>query len=272
MNERSTISDDDYEITNSPLECKIEKDGIYVEICIYRGEDDPGWILEVRDHKGGSTVWDDRFATDKEALDEAMREIEKEGITSFAEATTGGATDYQLIGRANAFLKRALEEQGFEVRGDTEESDVPVEIFQEGKRFAVLAVVTIQDTSGLRDGADENDDIMLSLIRVGLIGLQANKGEARIVEQILSAAPNLLKQESPRILAFLNGDLALTTMDLKDVLTGPLSTLDDDTRRQVRRIREEIDLYLWLDLEDGRCKAVPMTMTGRRMKRSHFDG
>ena len=40
--------------------------------------------MEVVDHLGGSTVWDDRFPTDQAALDEAMATIEVEGIGSFA--------------------------------------------------------------------------------------------------------------------------------------------------------------------------------------------
>jgi hypothetical protein len=54
-----------------------------VRICIYRGSTEDGWILEVEDHKGGSTVWDDRFATDQAALNEAIRTIETDGIGSF---------------------------------------------------------------------------------------------------------------------------------------------------------------------------------------------
>ena len=78
--------DDDYEIINSPLETKITRDGITVEIFIYRGADETGWLLEVRDHEGGSTVWDDRFETDRAAYDEAMRAIDEDGIRSFVEA------------------------------------------------------------------------------------------------------------------------------------------------------------------------------------------
>jgi len=78
--------DDAYEITHSPLEEKVTRDGTSVEIFIYRGASEEGWILEVQDHEGGSTVWDDRFATDREAHAEAMRAIEEDGIRSFVEA------------------------------------------------------------------------------------------------------------------------------------------------------------------------------------------
>jgi hypothetical protein len=75
--------DDDYEIEMSPLCRKETRDGIAVEILIYRGEDDDGWLLEVVDQEDGSTVWDDPFPTDQAALDEAMRTIEEEGIATF---------------------------------------------------------------------------------------------------------------------------------------------------------------------------------------------
>ncbi len=74
-------------IEYSPLQRVIERDGVGVRICIYRGESDPGWLLEVEDHLGGSTVWDDPFETDQAALDEAMRAIDEDGIESFANAS-----------------------------------------------------------------------------------------------------------------------------------------------------------------------------------------
>jgi len=77
---------DDDELISSPLEREVSRDGVTVSICIYRGIAENGWILEVVDQEGGSTVWDDRFPTDKAALDEALRTIENEGIASFARA------------------------------------------------------------------------------------------------------------------------------------------------------------------------------------------
>jgi uncharacterized protein len=78
--------DDEYQITHSPLEQQVTRDGITVEILIYRGENEKGWILEVVDHLGGSTVWDDEFPTDQAALEEAMATIEAEGMGTFAAA------------------------------------------------------------------------------------------------------------------------------------------------------------------------------------------
>ena len=77
---------DEYKIVHSPLAQSITRDEITVEVQIYRGEDDKGWILEVVDHLGGSTVWDDPFPTDQAALDEAVSTINDEGIGSFAAA------------------------------------------------------------------------------------------------------------------------------------------------------------------------------------------
>jgi hypothetical protein len=85
----TTSAADDYDITHSPLECEVTRDGITVRICIYRGPDTPGWLLEVEDHLGGSTCWEDCFDTDNAALDEAMAAIEEEGSGSFAAAVSG---------------------------------------------------------------------------------------------------------------------------------------------------------------------------------------
>ena len=76
---------DQDELVTSPLEREITQDGVTVGICIYRGASEVGWILEIEDQDGGSTVWDDRFPTDQAALDEAMTTIETEGIGSFAQ-------------------------------------------------------------------------------------------------------------------------------------------------------------------------------------------
>ena len=77
--------DEEYRIIHSPLERRITERGVSIEVLIYRGEDDAGWILEVVDHAGGSTVWDEAFGSDRAALDEALRTIAREGISSFAE-------------------------------------------------------------------------------------------------------------------------------------------------------------------------------------------
>lgn len=75
----------DPEIIMSPLCREITGDGTRVQIDIYRGEDDSGWILEVIEEENASTVWDPPFDTDREALDTVMKVIERDGIRSFLE-------------------------------------------------------------------------------------------------------------------------------------------------------------------------------------------
>jgi hypothetical protein len=79
----------DPEIVMSPLCREISGDDIKIQVDIYRGENDSGWILEVIDEENASTVWDDPFDTDREALDEVMEIIERDGIRSFLESEPG---------------------------------------------------------------------------------------------------------------------------------------------------------------------------------------
>ena len=79
--------EDDIEIVYSPLQQSCTKDGHTLDIQIYRGENEADWILEIVDEGGSSTVWEDRFPTDKAALDEARRAIDEEGVEVFLTAT-----------------------------------------------------------------------------------------------------------------------------------------------------------------------------------------
>ncbi len=79
----SNDNDNEIEIENSPLNRHITQDGVTVEVCIYRGKGEKGWLLEVVDQEGGSTCWDDLFPTDRAALQEALDTIANEGIASF---------------------------------------------------------------------------------------------------------------------------------------------------------------------------------------------
>jgi len=79
----------DPEIIMSPLCREIIGDDTKIQVDIYRGEDNSGWILEVIDEEDASTIWDDAFDTDQEALDEVMEVIEREGIRSFPESAPG---------------------------------------------------------------------------------------------------------------------------------------------------------------------------------------
>jgi uncharacterized protein len=75
---------------HSPLSQRLSRDGTTVEIQIYE-DGNAGWLLEIVDEFGNSTVWNESFLTDQAALTEALKTIEREGIASFlgtAPATT----------------------------------------------------------------------------------------------------------------------------------------------------------------------------------------
>lgn len=75
--------DKEFELFESPLSQRIIRDGVSVEVFIYRGKGDKGWTLEVVDEDNGSTVWDGMFATEQDALAEVMKTIDVDGIRSF---------------------------------------------------------------------------------------------------------------------------------------------------------------------------------------------
>lgn len=75
--------DDEYKIITSPLSRKITRDGMTIDVQIYRGENDPVWVLEVIDQEGASTVWEDTFQTEQDALNEVFQTIASEGIGCF---------------------------------------------------------------------------------------------------------------------------------------------------------------------------------------------
>lgn len=71
------MSDDDVKM--SPLSQRYEEDGQVVHIEIYE-DGEGGWLLEVVDEDNNSTMWEDSFDSDDEALAEALSAIEQEGI------------------------------------------------------------------------------------------------------------------------------------------------------------------------------------------------
>jgi uncharacterized protein len=66
---------------HSRLSQRWSRDGTTVEIQIY-DNGQGGWLLEVVDEFGNSTVWDESFQTDKAALAEVLNTIDTEGIAS----------------------------------------------------------------------------------------------------------------------------------------------------------------------------------------------
>jgi hypothetical protein len=61
----------------------IEKGHKRVEIQTRRRERKDGWSLKIVAGNGSLTYWDEVFASDKAALDEALKTIEEDGIASF---------------------------------------------------------------------------------------------------------------------------------------------------------------------------------------------
>jgi uncharacterized protein len=86
-------TDDSYDLVHSPLERTLSGEGHTLRIAIYRGADEPDWILEIEDEASTSTVFDERFASDQAALDAALAEIAVEGgIHRFCANAQAGAT------------------------------------------------------------------------------------------------------------------------------------------------------------------------------------
>ncbi|ACL57230.1 hypothetical protein [Methylobacterium nodulans] len=75
---------EDRTIEYSPLSGPVTQAGITVDVKIFRflGTGDP-WTLEVVDHEGGSTVWDETFLTEHAAYEAFRNALAQEGIGSF---------------------------------------------------------------------------------------------------------------------------------------------------------------------------------------------
>ncbi len=75
---------DDCDFDHSPLSGEFTRDGVMVEVEIYRraGSDEP-WRLEVVSISGGCTRWHQRFATDQEAFEAFVAMADADGIASF---------------------------------------------------------------------------------------------------------------------------------------------------------------------------------------------
>lgn len=75
------MTDGDQNPLRSPLAQSLTRDGKTIQIEIFE-DGEGGWLLEVIDEHGNSTVWDDPFQSDRDALDEALRTIDEDGIDS----------------------------------------------------------------------------------------------------------------------------------------------------------------------------------------------
>lgn len=83
------LMSDNAELKLSPLSRTIEQDGkkLRVEIC---EDGDGAWLLEVFDEFNNSTVWEDAFESDQDALFEIEATIREEGIDCLIGPVDGG--------------------------------------------------------------------------------------------------------------------------------------------------------------------------------------
>jgi hypothetical protein len=75
--------DGEYVLIESALSGEFSRDGITVDVQIYRGEEDANWILEVVDAANNSYVWDEQFASDQAAKEEFLASVEREGMKQY---------------------------------------------------------------------------------------------------------------------------------------------------------------------------------------------
>ncbi len=73
-------------IVTSGLSRHVNKDGITVELCIYRLEEESRWTLEVVNGAGASIVRDDTFSSDDAANEELLKTVAEEGMATFLDS------------------------------------------------------------------------------------------------------------------------------------------------------------------------------------------
>jgi hypothetical protein len=73
-------------LVTSGLSRKVTRDGITVEVCIYRLETELEWSLEVVNAKGTSIVWEDLFPSDQAANEAFLQTVAEEGMSAFLDS------------------------------------------------------------------------------------------------------------------------------------------------------------------------------------------
>lgn len=73
----------DPELEYSPLTQTITEHDRSIDVYIYREKGGSEWYLEVVDDQDNSSVWEDAFASDKQALNLVNKIIAQEGFTIF---------------------------------------------------------------------------------------------------------------------------------------------------------------------------------------------
>ncbi|WP_226876975.1 baseplate wedge protein 53 [Microbulbifer hainanensis] len=79
---RLSPMDDAIEPKESELSQDYREGDLTVQIDIYE-DGEGGWLLEIVDENSNSTVWEDSFDTEQEALEEALEALREEGIETF---------------------------------------------------------------------------------------------------------------------------------------------------------------------------------------------
>jgi len=79
------MDDEDREFEHSPLSGTFSRDGESVDVEIYRyaGTQDPWQLVVIDLSSGGSTPWQETFATDQEAYRAFTATVEEEGMAPF---------------------------------------------------------------------------------------------------------------------------------------------------------------------------------------------
>ena len=76
-------AEEEPEIIMSDLCADVEIDGHFLKVDIYKSDIDPGWILEVINEFGTSTVFDDPFLADGLAWQQFEKTVREEGLAAF---------------------------------------------------------------------------------------------------------------------------------------------------------------------------------------------
>ncbi|MEJ5081034.1 hypothetical protein [Ochrobactrum sp. MYb379] len=74
------MNNDDPNIIFSPLSCVVSRDGLTVNVHIYRLETEDSWTLELIDEEWSSTIWDDKFPSDTAAYAEFEQGLAELGL------------------------------------------------------------------------------------------------------------------------------------------------------------------------------------------------
>ena len=77
------MDEEEPSLVMSPKSQEVGVDGVPFQVEIYRLAGQAEWTLEVVDPEGAHHVWDEFFASDKDARTEALRELEAKGPLAF---------------------------------------------------------------------------------------------------------------------------------------------------------------------------------------------